>query len=334
MDPTVASITMIIVRIPNSRRNSIDVLLEHDDLVFDPRHISGSRMSRHKFRFSVNGRTLTITRIDKDGGWDSGFMLRAYLPTADIPDFTSTVYMYHGLDDEYAPKDTTKVIFHPSVTTIQECAFLGCESLERITIPDTVTRIEDHAFYGCHSLIFIRLPRTLEYIGEAAFCDCKSIEAVFLPPTVTSMVIWPSISAHHWDSASCQIQLVVSVLLSSKDIIVDYPPQSETTCQKYATVLQSMLNQFKNALIHTELNAPRRLTISKWRHCTFYAPILMLLVTVSVPIWDWLQKLLNSKTLTGWLLFSVFAGMTLISSMTGAFLLWWHGGMDACLPWP
>jgi len=42
----------------------------------------------------------------------------------------------------------------------------------------------------------------------------------------------------------------------------------------------------------------------------------------------------NSKTLMEWLPFSVFAGMTLLSSKTGAFLLWWHGGMDACLPSP
>ena len=101
-----------------------------------------------------------------------------------IPDFTSTVYTYWGLRCEYAPKDTTKVNFHPSVTsTIRERAFEGCESLLRITIPDTVTRIENQAFYGCYSLRFIRLSTNLVRIGNAAFYNCKSIEAVFLPPT-------------------------------------------------------------------------------------------------------------------------------------------------------
>jgi len=58
-------------------------------------------------------------------------------------------------------------------------------------------------------------------------------------------------------------------MMSSKDVI-DYPPQSATTCPKYATALPSILNPFKNAFTHTELKIRRRLTISKWRHCIFY----------------------------------------------------------------
>jgi len=176
---------MFIVYVPTSRSNSIDVELEHDDVVLDTRFISRYIVWGHKFRFSVKGRTLTITRIDEDGGWIYGFRLRAYLPSEVIPDFASTVYTYWGLRDERAPKDTTKVIFHPSVTIIQREAFFGCDSLVRVTIPDAVTRIEVHAFYDCDSLRFIRLPANLEYIGYEAFCGCESVEAVFLPPTVT-----------------------------------------------------------------------------------------------------------------------------------------------------
>jgi len=106
------------------------------------------------------------------------------------------------------------------------------------------------------------------------------------------------------------------------------------TCHsiKLASALPSLLKRLKVVFKNTELNALQRLTISKWRHCIFYARTLTLLVIVSVPIWNWLQKLPNIKTLTEWLLLSVFAAMALLSSMTGAFLLWWHGGMDACLP--
>jgi len=175
----------IVRRIPSSRTNSIDVQLEHDGAVLDPRIIIDYCGRRYKFRFSVKGRILTITRIDRDGGWDWGFFLRAYLlPTEDIPDFASTVYTYYGLLHEKAPKDTTKVIFHPSVTIIQRAAFSGCKSLVRVTIPETVTRIDEWAFYGCDSLRFIRLSTNLEFIEMAAFCNCKSVESVFLPPTV------------------------------------------------------------------------------------------------------------------------------------------------------
>ena len=72
----------------------------------------------YKFSFSaVNGRTLTITRTDEDGGWEYGFSLQAYLPKEDIPEFTSTVYTYHGLEYESAPEDTTEVIFAPPLTS-------------------------------------------------------------------------------------------------------------------------------------------------------------------------------------------------------------------------
>ena len=99
------------------------------------------------------------------GGWNWGFTLHAYMPTEDIPDFTSTVYIFYGLEGECAPEDTTEVIFAPSVNTIEMMAFYECESLVQVTIPDTITRIEQHAFFGCHSLIFIRLSRNLEFMG-------------------------------------------------------------------------------------------------------------------------------------------------------------------------
>ena len=159
------------------------VRLAHANEVIDPRIMHGN-----KFRFSVKGRTLTITRTDADEGrpgWRYASNLHAYLSTEDIPDFTSTVYMYWGLEHEQAPYVTTEVNFHPSVTTIKENAFYGCDFLVRVTIPDTVTEIEGAAFWGCDSLRFIQLPRNLEFIGGHAFRDCTSLEAVFLPPTVT-----------------------------------------------------------------------------------------------------------------------------------------------------
>ena len=159
--------------------------LPHANMKVDPRIIGGQR--GYKFSFSVNGRALTITRTDKDAGWDwlRTFYLRVYLPTEVIPDFTSTIYTYWGLRNERAPKGTTEVIVHPSVTIINANAFNGCGSLVRITIPHTVTCIESNAFCDCDSLRFIELPRDLEFIGEMAFADCKSLQAVFLPPTVT-----------------------------------------------------------------------------------------------------------------------------------------------------
>jgi len=176
---------MRIIRFPRSRTNSIDVLLEHANEVPDPRTIDRYG-KRRKLRFSVNGRTLTITRTDKDeeSYWYYSFNLRLYCPSDDIPAFSSTVYLYHGLGgDECAPKDVTEVNFHPSVTTIKDGDFKDCTSLVRIKIPDTITLIEQYAFKGCHSLRSIRFSLNLQHIERAAFYGCRSLEAVFLPPT-------------------------------------------------------------------------------------------------------------------------------------------------------
>ena len=178
---------MIILWIEESEDNIMVVQLPHANMTVDPRYIS---YYEFEVSFSVNRRTLTITMrtdaADGYGGWD-GFGLRAYLPTETIPDFTSTVYTYWGLEHERAPHDTTRVIIHPSVTTIKEDAFAGCRSLVRVTIPvpATVTTIGEDAFAGCHSLKYIQFSPNLVSIEERAFYRCYSLEAVYLPPTVT-----------------------------------------------------------------------------------------------------------------------------------------------------
>jgi len=179
---------MIIVLIAESAGNIMVVQLLHANMIVDPRIIDHYGAG-YEYSFSVSGRILTITRIDKDEGWFD-FYLRVYMPTENIPDFTSTVYTYWGLDGEDAPKDVTEVIFHPSVRIIKRGAFIDCASLVRITIPDHVTEIEDVAFSVCDSLTSIQLPPNLISIGSAAFSGCTSLEAVYFPSTVTSVDDW------------------------------------------------------------------------------------------------------------------------------------------------
>jgi len=174
---------MIILFIRSSDSNSIEVQLPHANMILDPRTMGGRIPSWFRFSFSVKGRTLTVTRTDQ--GWDDDFYLRAYLPTDVIPDFTSTIYTYYGLDHEEVPEDVTEVIFAPSVTVVKGRAFYDCSSLVRVTIPDTVTRIENQAFAYCRSLRFIQLSTNLVSIATMAVHGCTSLEAVFLPPTVT-----------------------------------------------------------------------------------------------------------------------------------------------------
>ena len=180
--------------------------------------------------------------------------LRVYLPTDDIPDFASTVYTYWGLDDEEAPLDTTKVVIHPSVTTIKEMAFFYCRSLKRVTIPDTVARIESYAIAGCDSLTSIQLPRTLTSIGRWAFRDCKLLRAVYLPSTVT----------HIGDQA----------FRNCKSLRCFYLPQAiEVIGDKVVSGCDQLLTTVKYSGDDSYGNAVNNIEVNEWlmqRHANFH----------------------------------------------------------------
>ena len=61
---------------------------------------------------------------------------------------------------------------------IANSAFYYCDSLIRITIPDSVTSIGDSAFSGCESLTSITIPDSVESIGARAFENCYLTDIV------------------------------------------------------------------------------------------------------------------------------------------------------------
>ena len=70
---------MMIVRVTSSASDIMLMQLTHLNVKVDPRPIGFDEGDEHEFSFSVNGRTLTITRIDQDyedDGWDCIFSLR------------------------------------------------------------------------------------------------------------------------------------------------------------------------------------------------------------------------------------------------------------------
>ena len=68
-----------------------------------------------------------------------------------------------GLNGEYSIRKGVKVIGNS--------AFLGCESLSSINIPNSVTYIGNDAF-GCESLTNINIPNSVTNIGDRAFRGC------------------------------------------------------------------------------------------------------------------------------------------------------------------
>ena len=75
----------------------------------------------------------------------------------------------------------TSVTIPDSVTAIGAMAFAGCTSLTAIEIPDSVTTIGAFAFAQCPALRRVRLPKGLSVIAQGMFAGCSSLAAVSIP---------------------------------------------------------------------------------------------------------------------------------------------------------
>ena len=84
-------------------------------------------------------------------------------------------------------KTIKKVIIERGVTSIGECAFHYCRSLESIEIPDGMTSIGESAFNECESLENIKIPAGVTSIGANAFDWCQSLKSIEIPDGVTSI---------------------------------------------------------------------------------------------------------------------------------------------------
>ena len=77
-------------------------------------------------------------------------------------------------------------VFPHSLVAIGNGAFINCDRLKSITIPEGVTKIEDNAFWDCDSLATVVLPASLNSIGKKAFL-CYGITSIvsksYTPPT-------------------------------------------------------------------------------------------------------------------------------------------------------
>ncbi len=89
-----------------------------------------------------------------------------------------------------AGKTKTSYTIPNSVTSIGNCAFLGCENLKSITIHDSVTSIGDGAFYDCKSLTSIKIPGAVRSIGSSMFYGCSSLTGITIPDGVTNIAFW------------------------------------------------------------------------------------------------------------------------------------------------
>ncbi|MBO4308938.1 MAG: leucine-rich repeat protein [Clostridia bacterium] len=93
---------------------------------------------------------------------------------------TKSKTLITGCKDSIIPTDG-------SVTSIGDCAFFLCSSLEEITIPNSVTSIGSSAFFHCTGLTNITIPDSVTSIGDGAFSGCSSLRSIAIPDSVTSI---------------------------------------------------------------------------------------------------------------------------------------------------
>ena len=72
-----------------------------------------------------------------------------------------------------------------ALTTIPSRAFINCETLVGVTIPDSVTGIGDRAFANCTKLISVTIGNSINSIGLFAFGSCTSLTSITIPSSVT-----------------------------------------------------------------------------------------------------------------------------------------------------
>ncbi|MGN1480138.1 MAG: leucine-rich repeat domain-containing protein, partial [Acutalibacteraceae bacterium] len=71
------------------------------------------------------------------------------------------------------------------VTKINVSAFIDCNLLTSVTVPESITELPQSAFRQCTALTQAILPESLTYIGSYSFYDCKNLRQLNLPESLT-----------------------------------------------------------------------------------------------------------------------------------------------------
>lgn len=81
-------------------------------------------------------------------------------------------------------KRLRNIELHNDINSIGGAAFMGCEALESIVIPNSVEEIVDDTFDGCISLKKVEFHDAITAIGNHAFRHCEALQKIVLPPNL------------------------------------------------------------------------------------------------------------------------------------------------------
>ena len=86
--------------------------------------------------------------------------------------------------------DLIEVAIPNSVTKIGTWAFYSCKNLSVVSMPNSVIELGEGAFYYCYNLTSVSIPNKLNLIKINTFRDCRSLTSIEIPTSVTKIDIY------------------------------------------------------------------------------------------------------------------------------------------------
>ena len=134
-------------------------------------------------------KAICITNWDTDGDGELSYEEAAAVTTIGTEFSEKGIYAFNEL--QYftgltsSPNDAflncnelLSIKLPDNIISINVAAFRGCASLKKIHIPANVESIKLQAFYGCISLISIDIPASVKTIQAGAFSNCRKLASV------------------------------------------------------------------------------------------------------------------------------------------------------------
>ena len=74
-----------------------------------------------------------------------------------------------------------------SIKSIGRGVFYDCDTLKSVTLPTSITKIAEQTFYNCDFLQSVTIPKGVTEIGFDAFAYCPKLTTISLPSTLTTI---------------------------------------------------------------------------------------------------------------------------------------------------
>lgn len=91
------------------------------------------------------------------------------------------------LEQAFGGSSITSVVVPDTVSSMERAAFMHCQELVRVILPEGLRNISSYAFYNCKKLSEINIPSSVSVIGERAFRGCAALREIYLPEGLTEI---------------------------------------------------------------------------------------------------------------------------------------------------